>query len=250
MTICMCLLAAGAFAQETARIRPGTPIRWSQGGSVPIGDPTFHNRYGQVDSTARRNRGSLQTAAAVGGQPHTRIRAVQARCDGNSITFRWTALQLTSQTDRYYIEQSTNERNWEAVGTVPAHRYSTGNEDYSFTLNRNVQNAFFRITAVNSDSDRVASNVLQAPCNSELNLEVNPNPVYSTATVRLGAQAAGRVQLSLVNASGVVVWQRESGVSAGPNQIPLDMSSLGRGVYSLAIRWSNGRVETMQVIKQ
>jgi hypothetical protein len=77
-----------------------------------------------------------------------------------------------------------------------------------------------------------------------------PNPVYSIANVQLGAPQAAKVELQLVNSNGVVVQTREQGLMAGINQVPVDMSSLNKGIYTLFIQWQGGRQDSYKLVKQ
>ena len=247
---CLWVLATATLAQEDGRVRSGTPLRWSMNSSIEVIDRDLAVYYGSNDTAARYRQNSTPVSAAIGGNPHaTRFASVQALCNHNSVSLNWVAVQQFGA-DRYDIEQSTDGRHWTSIGVVPANRTDFGDASYSFNYSRNVGNVLFRITAVNRAGERVYSSVVESPCSSTSYLAVIPNPVYSTTTLRMGSPTATRVKLMLLSSNGVVLHTRDAGLLAGINQLPLNLSSLPKGYYTLFIQWLGGRQDVLKLIKK
>jgi hypothetical protein len=248
---CLWGLSLATYAQRSnGRVPSGTPLKWSMNGSVEVmpGDLAYY--YSSADSAATNRRLTLVSNTALGGNPNaTRFASVQPQCNNNSMTLNWVAVQQFNA-DRYEIEQSTDGRNWTVIGVVPANRTEFGEASYNFTYNKNASDAVFRITATSTGGDRVSSAVLESPCSNNAYVGVTENPVYSSTTVRIGSPTTARVQMALLDSRGAAVYSREASLSAGINNIPLDLGRLPRGGYTLVISWRNGKQETIKLSKE
>lgn len=165
------------------------------------------------------------------------------------MTLDWVAVQQFSA-DRYEVEQSTDGVHWVVIGVVPAKRTEFGDASYSFTYNKNVSNALFRISAANTGGERAHSTILESPCSANSYVGVTQNPVYSSTTVRIGSPTKSRVKLIVLDGRGAVVHSSDAALNSGINSLPLDLSRLPRGGYTLVIRWLNGKEEVLQLSKE
>lgn len=165
------------------------------------------------------------------------------------MTFDWVAVQQFNA-DRYEIEQSTDGHNWTVVGVVPANRTEFGDASYNFTYNKNVSNVLFRLTATSTGGERIFSSILESPCSNNAYVGVTQNPVYSSTTIRIGSPTTARINLMLLDIRGAAVHSSDATLNTGINSLPLDMSRLSRGGYTLVIRWLNGKEEALQLFKK
>jgi hypothetical protein len=161
----------------------------------------------------------------------------------------WEAIQQFNA-DRYEIEQSDDQRTWRVIGVVPANRTEFGRANYNFRYSQNTGSSLFRITAFTTGGERLYSALLESPCSNTSYLAITPNPVYNSTTLRIGSPATARVKVILFNSAGAALQQREATLQSGINHVPLDLSSLPRGAYSVMIIWTGGRQESLQLIKQ
>ncbi|MBS1589971.1 MAG: choice-of-anchor J domain-containing protein [Bacteroidetes bacterium] len=82
------------------------------------------------------------------------------------------------------------------------------------------------------------------------NVQLFPNPAKENATIAFTAQAAGTVNITLVDAMGKVVLQKSETISAGINQINVATSSLASGIYNVLLRANEyTQIERLTVIK-
>jgi hypothetical protein len=246
---CLWLASLTSFAQSNGRVRSGTPLRWGMNSSVEVMEGDLAVHYGSNDTLNNKRNNYNVSTASVSNPFSTRFSTVQGLCDQNSILLNWVAVQQ-SGADRYDIEQSADGRNWSSIGVVPANRNELGEASYSFNYTKNASNSLFRISAVNTTGERIYSSIIESPCTPNSYMAVTPNPVYSTATVRIGSPVATKAKLMLVNGGGVVLQNREASLLTGTNQVPVDMSGLPAGYYTLLIQWKGGKQNVVNLIKQ
>ena len=246
---CFTVMAIAAQAQTNGRVRSGNLLRWTmKDGSIETMEGSLVQSYGTPDTLANKRK-TVSSGSFENGRT-TRVASAHATCDQRAIIFNWTALQQPG-TDRFEIEQSANDgRTWYPVGTVPAHKELSGEASYDFRYNNNLPNAVFRVTAVSNTGERVSGTIVESPCNVNTYRALSPNPVYNTANIQLGASSEANVRLLLVNNMGVVVQSRQVGVTRGINQIPLEMSGLRQGLYTVFLQWDGGRQDVFKLMKQ
>lgn len=250
LTACSWMLAIAGNAQGASRVPSGTPIRWGMNGSIEVMEGDLARHYGSTDTAAAFRRTPTPASIAIGGNPNaTRFSSVQALCTNNTMQLNWVAVQQ-SGADRYEIEQSANGRNWTVIGVVLANRTDFGEASYSFSYNKSVSNVWYRIVATSTGGERLASGTFGSPCSNNSYLGADPNPVYSTTTVRIGSPGTARANMLLLDAKGTVMSSSDVSLVAGINHLPLNMSNLPAGYYTLVIRWTNGRQETLKLVKQ
>ena len=207
--------------------------------------------YGRNDTSTNFRKKISNPDIALGNKPiGTHFSSVNARCNSQEMLLDWQVAQQTDA-DRYDIEQSNdNGRTWMVVGVVPAKRNQVGSIPYSYSYNKNIGSALFRITASNIGGERVSSSTISSPCSVETELSVTNNPVVSTTTLRIGSPATSKVRVSLVNMQGTISYATDASVTPGTNQFPIDMSRMLAGTYDLVLDWYNGRHEVIRLVKQ
>ena len=245
---CFYLVAVTGYAQLTRRVKSGTPLRWGMNSSHEIMEGDLKQYYGTTDTAANKR---YSTRVSTIANPHSvQFRNLQAQCDNNSMLVNWVATQQFG-TNFFEIEQSDdNSNHWKVIGSVPASQTGPGRASYNFSYYKNAPNSVFRVVAIANTGERLYSSIFESPCSVNSFLSVMPNPVFSTATLRIGSPNPTKLKLLLVDASGVVVQNRDVSILQGSTNLSLDMSSLQSGYYVLAIQWMNGKQNTVNIIKQ
>jgi hypothetical protein len=241
------LLAVAAEAQYNGRVRSGNQLRWTmKDGSIETMEGDLVQQYGTRDTG---NKKQLITTGRK-TNPLSRVSSVRAVCDQNSVVFNWVAIQQAGAA-RYELEQSADEgQTWHAIGIVPANREELGEASYSFRYNNKQDKVVFRINAISTTGEQVPGSLIESPCHVNTYRAISPNPVFSTTNLQIGASGAEKVKLLFVNNSGVVMQTRELGLLRGTNQVPVDMSTLPQGYYTLFIQWNGGRQDVFRLVKQ
>ena len=247
---CLSFFSIVAAAQQGNRVRSGNNLRWAMNGSVEIMEGDLAQQYGTSDSASFKRFNTANNTATTNNPRLTRFSTVQGQCDNNSLVLNWSAVQQPG-TDRYEIEQSTDGvSNWKNVGTVLANQTQVGTSVYSFNYYKNASDLFFRIVAVSANAERLYISIFKSPCSVNSFLSIVPNPVYSSAVLRIGAQATEKIRILLVDTRGNIVQRKDLTLSQGANSHTLDMSGLTPGYYSVAIQRGNGKQDILNVVKQ
>ena len=247
---CFYLVALSSNAQLTNRVKSGTPLRWGMNSSIEIMEGDLNQYYGTTDTAANKRYSTWVSTESMTNPNSIRFRNVQAQCDNTSMLVNWVATQQ-SGIHFFEIEQSDDNSNqWKVIGSLPASQTHPGPFSYNFNYDKNAPNSVFRIAAITNTGERLYSSLFESPCNVNSFLSLTPNPVFSTATLRIGSSNPTKLKLLLVDAGGVVVQNKDVTILQGSNNLSVDMSNLQRGYYVLAIQWMNGKQNTINMIKQ
>lgn len=246
---CLSVLAIATQAQSNGRVRSGTSLRWTmKDGSQEIMEGDLIRNYGNPDTLVNKPI-RLQTTT-LGNNHTTRVSSLKALCDNNAVVINWVAIQQPNA-DRYEIEQSADGgRTWQGVGMVPANRTDLAEASYNFRYNKNLDKVVFRVAAIDNTGERVYGTTVESPCHENSYRAISPNPVYSTTNLQLGSPHATKVKMLMVNNAGVVVQNRDLSLLRGTNQVPVDMSSLPQGYYTLFLQWNGGRQDVFKLLKR
>ena len=78
---------------------------------------------------------------------------------------------------------------------------------------------------------------------------VYPNPAVDQTALLIETGMSSSLKWRLMDGSGAVVRQKETVLQPGMNQLPVDLSGLARGVYTLNAAWGNN-TRTVSIIKK
>ena len=86
--------------------------------------------------------------------------------------------------------------------------------------------------------------------NNEVSVSIFPNPSNGETNLRINAKTSSEAGITLVNVLGQTVYSRPVILNGGTNIIPLDVSGLAQGAYSVVIDSKNGAsVKKLMVTK-
>jgi hypothetical protein len=89
-----------------------------------------------------------------------------------------------------------------------------------------------------------------SPDNSN-RLQTWPNPGVDNITLQIISDSKSEAMIKISDSKGVLVNQRRLSLSAGNNQVSIDISKLASGIYHLSAEWENVRAkQSIQLIKQ
>lgn len=159
-------------------------------------------------------------------------------------------LKWVTQTEQlnkgFELERSGDGINFRKVAFIPS-KASDGNStavlEYSFEDRRPlVSNNYYRLKQVDLDGKSTYSGVviLKRGDISRLQLgAVFPNPATSSVNVVVAAPARDRIHLAIIDMSGKTVWQQNTAVEAGNNELPVNVSKLTAGTYLIKVISAN-----------
>lgn len=175
----------------------------------------------------------------------------QGNLQGEKVNLYWK-IGATEKLLRFEIERSEEGRNYHLVGT---RSISGSHISFSFTDDLSGLASpviYYRLKLVKEDGYSY-SNVLvfkKSKGGTEV-LEVYPNPVSREAFVSFTSTLTGKVELQLLNSTGVIVKKEQFSVQKGKNVFPITKTGwLAPGTYSVRIVTMDGRARSTFIIVQ
>jgi hypothetical protein len=159
----------------------------------------------------------------------------QVNNKGGQSQLSWlTASEVNVQ--GFDVERSATGKYFEKVGYVKS--AGTPRGAYSFTDEVPVNGVnYYRLKIINTNGSIEYSPVRSVNFaeNRTTGLSVSPNPAKEAVTVKLNAQEAKTMTLSLMDVAGKVVMTEQKKVEAGFNQLNLNLSRYPAGLYFLKV---------------
>jgi hypothetical protein len=156
--------------------------------------------------------------------------------DEQALLFWQTATELN--TDRFEIEKSFDGtfRDAQVIGELIAAGYSDSYTSYQFIDESLMASTmYYRIKNIDLDGESSYSSTIRLHVdNKSFSLSAFPNPSSGKTFIKIESPIEETFFFSLYNMQGQIVWkgQADFGPAFG-NQIPLDMSNLPTGIYTL-----------------
>ena len=158
----------------------------------------------------------------------------------NSNLLQWqTSNEINTQ--QFIIERSTDGRNFNSIGTLPAK--GIDNARYGFTdTNPFTDNIYYRLKMVDNDGKFTYSNIIRLTNQTISQLAVYPNPVKDFITVQANDRNVIGTTAKIIDMSGKTI---KTFLISNNFEI-VDMSGLSAGLYLL--QTANGN--TQKLIKK
>lgn len=162
---------------------------------------------------------------------------VNAKQTGSNVIVSWSNL-TESDINYYIVERSTDGSNFSIIGKVQPKGNDYRNQDYIFTDATPNQTNYYRIKAVEFNSN-VKSSVILRINSGKTNKEISvyPNPVQNkVVTLHANNISAGTYSVQLVDANGQLVFLKTMNLQAGSLSQSLELPAGTRpGTYLLKI---------------
>ena len=177
-----------------------------------------------------------------------RFSLFNTRCENGNVMLTWhTSSEHGSQ--RFAVQGSTDGSRWREVGSVPAAGFSTTPRVYNFMHNNAPTTGYYRLAEYSVDGRIQYSAVLRSSCDEADKFLVWPNPTVGKVSINFSSRNASAVTISVYNAKGALVKEQRATVLSGSNQLPVDLSSLSTGMYTIVTEGA-GTKNSTKVYKQ
>ena len=159
--------------------------------------------------------------------PVTLLNFTAVRQD-NAVLLNWsTAEETNSKT--FEVERGGDGAHFTQIGKVAARGNSEVVSSYAYPDEQPLPgNNYYRLRQVDLDGHAVYSKVLKV--NIPVKLEVRPNPAHGAVTIYLD-NAGDAANIMILDLSGKLLLQKT--VTAGTGVLPLEISGLARGIYTV-----------------
>ena len=142
----------------------------------------------------------------------------------------------------YIIEKSNDNRNFKTIATSIQNNPTGQLKNYQWT-DKDIADAivYYRIKIVKNNDPLIYSNTIQLKSNqTKASLKAYPIPFSDQLTTSIFANSSDKMTLTLINAIGIVVYQKEFLPQKGINQIKMEnLAQLTDGFYILSLKQNN-----------
>jgi len=158
----------------------------------------------------------------------------------NTVLLKWKT-ENEINTSHFEVERSSDGSNFNAIGAVTADSSTSTAHNYSYVdmdaANQQTLILYYRLKMVDANGAYSYSNIISVLFNDITGaVIVNPNPVVSTAQVRVTAPAPGKIQWKLLDNAGRSVQENFVQVRKGNgNSFAINMDKFAAGVYYLKV---------------
>ncbi|MBO9632667.1 MAG: hypothetical protein J7578_06070 [Chitinophagaceae bacterium] len=165
---------------------------------------------------------------------------------GDQAELNWTT-SYEEQVKAFYIEQSTNGRDYTSVKEIPANNRPSAYR----TLVALPKDSYFRLRMVDIDGTTTYSGIITVQqLTTNFELTVTSNPVRSAnASVLISTQQSQQGTLMLVDNSGRMIRRTLVSAQKGDNRIAVDLTGVTNGQYFLYFQGNQDRSKTVPLIK-
>jgi hypothetical protein len=154
----------------------------------------------------------------------------------------WSTATETNS-DRFEIERSAGGKNWAMIGSVRSHGESNVVESYDFTDPSPLAgDNFYRLRMVDSDLTFSYSRIQHILFGTFPSATIFPNPVSDRLYLK-GFDLEKVKELSLFNPKGERVFKSARATAQG-----VDVSHLPVGLYTIAVKGVDGKVQAFKVM--
>jgi len=174
--------------------------------------------------------------------------------DGKNNQLQWSTANETNNKG-FEIQRSSDGTIFTVIGFVNSlatDGNSTSSKSYSFTDQQVPSDRqYYRLRQVDFDNHSQFSSIVRIEGEKPLTISVEgmfPNPASSFAQIMIAAPGKERVTLSVTDINGIRVIQKLLNLEAGRNNLPLDVSQLASGTYTVQVVTASGKRESIKLL--
>jgi hypothetical protein len=160
---------------------------------------------------------------------------LKSSCTESELILSWQTISETD-VDHFEIEHYENGQ-FVVIGFVPATGSSSQGQYYTFASSVN-REGVFNLIDVNSNGERLLRSSVSASCVSNDDVYISYDPGVNGLLMSFDGAAESVETLSIYDAAGKLVHQRDIEVDNGPNSLVVPNLFLSHGMYM--VRMQNG----------
>ena len=218
------------------------------------GQVIFNSNSTQFNSTTNGLVNGLASAASARANPQFQsgtlpvvLSDFKVSEKGSGVALSWKT-QTEVNSSHFVIERSTDNKQWNIIGTVQAGGNISLEQNYSFTDPAPADGTnYYRLRMVDIDNAFKYSLIKTASFKAtELMIVTGPNPATSYLNINVSTPGNQPYRLRLVNRSGQVVYDRKQ--AAATTRLQLNISDYADGTYFVEVSNSSGSRKINQVM--
>lgn len=152
--------------------------------------------------------------------------------------------------DHFEIQYSADGQNFSTLGTVLANSNEITRQQYKYVhsgLNGRI--FYYRVKQFEQTGKVFYSKVLKVTLNNTGTVTLYPNPVVSTATIELNNEHKGIVFITVVDATGKILYSGQQVKNSTLMKTNLNVASYPKGIYKVILRDETGNRQLLQLVK-
>jgi len=166
--------------------------------------------------------------------------------DGD-IRLNWE-VQNTSDLQKFYIQRSLNQRDFQTIDSVNYYSVQTRYEFTDPLTDVASQNIYYRLKLSSSSGEQSFSNILHFKFAELIHSKIYPNPASNFIHADLDHAVSSKDIYQLIDAGGKIISQGRIKNIAG-NRVTIDVSNLVPGTYQVKL-FTENRTTIRRFIKQ
>jgi len=211
---------------------------WEQDGSAPGGNPL---------------RNELRPNIRLGGLVPLplELKSFTGQVQGNVNILNWETL-TEKNVQSHLVERSVDGTRWSEIGTVAGKGDSQVSVKYSLEDRAPLAKAYYRLRSVDFDGQesRSASIVLTHKGDHFGITSVYPSPTTNNLTVQFNSTSEEKVTVRVLDMTGRLVLEQYTEAVKDINELPIVLTGLQAGVYSVTVSNSTGVSAPMRFVKE
>ena len=152
----------------------------------------------------------------------------------------------------HIVERSIDGTRWSEVGSVASQGDSQVSVKYTFEDRAPLAKAYYRLRSVDFDGKESRSNsiLLTRKSDSFGITSVYPSPTNGNVTVQFNATAEEKVTIRVMDMTGRLVLEQYNEAVKDINELPITLTGLQAGVYSVTVSNSTSISAPVRFVKQ
>jgi hypothetical protein len=152
-----------------------------------------------------------------------------------------------SNSKLFNIQRSSNGSAFTTIGIFAAQGNTSLTTTYTFTDAQPLSgDDYYRLQQVDINGKFTYSNTVHLNFSGTMTLQIDPNPAHGTANLYIG-NAAQALSIQLFNLNGQLL--RQWSVTPGQTTLPVDVSALAKGLYTVKAISTTGIVIQKLVVQ-
>jgi hypothetical protein len=221
--------------------------------SISVSTNTSNVSVANDNNTTWPGSGTAYTINGSGTLPVSFL-SISGYKDGKNNQLQWSTANETNNKG-FEIQRSSDGTAFSVIGFVnslAADGNSTSVNNYSFIDKQVVANRqFYRLRQVDFDNHSQFSSIVRIEGEKPLSIRVEgifPNPAGSLTQVMIASPGKERLTIVITDINGIRVMQKLVNVEAGRNNLPLHVSQLSSGTYTVQIITASGKQESAKMV--
>lgn len=192
---------------------------------------------------------AAQAQFSTGDSVPVRISYMNGERMGSNNQLNW-AVACFLQYARFEIQRSQDGASFQTIHSFQADELRC-RQPFSYTDMQSTEKSFYRIKVGDVDGRYYSSKtvVLYGQIKGFDITGISPTIITSDAIVNLSSSSAGKAEIIITSAAGIIIKRKSYGIQKGNNPIPVQLNTLQKGIYYVSAVNNDGEVRNSMIIK-